>query len=166
MVLSYEKYTSSTRWGCTEAYEGGKFTVKASRSLKLYSKMSETNSESEGCEHQNLISDKHEGMEKKAVRNRKDKGEHQQQQPERRKKQETTEERVARIGRVKVSFAEFFANVLDHEQLKAFLILWCAFFISCGVLSVMYLAFLFTFKRNLWDSYFPVSSDMPPKGEL
>jgi len=70
-------------------------------------------------------------------------------------KKETTEERLARISNVKISFSDFFVKCIDHEMLKLFFGLLLAFLILVGLCTCMYLVFIFFFKPSMWNLYFP-----------
>jgi len=72
-------------------------------------------------------------------------------------KKETSEERVERISHTKVSFLEFWFQCLDWEMLRLFFGLLMLFFTFVGIVSFLYLCFVFSFNEKLWYFYFPVS---------
>jgi len=71
------------------------------------------------------------------------------------KKQETPEERLERISNTQITFSDFFLKCLDHEMLKLFFVTLFLFFCAVGVLTCIYLAFIYFFKYAIWQMYFP-----------
>ena len=70
---------------------------------------------------------------------------------------ETSEERVERINHTSVSFMQFWFQCLDWEMLRLFFGLLMLFFTLVGIISFIYLCFVFAFNEKLWYFYFPVS---------
>jgi len=71
------------------------------------------------------------------------------------KKQETPEERIERINNTKITVSDFFVKCIDHDMLKLFFTAMFMFFFTVGMLTICYLIFVFCFKEQMWNTYFP-----------
>jgi len=70
-------------------------------------------------------------------------------------KEETTEERIARISKVEITFNDFFVKCIDHEMLKLFFSAFILFFFSVGIITCLYLIIIYFFQEKMWQFYFP-----------
>jgi len=75
-------------------------------------------------------------------------------------KKETQEERVARISSVKLSFADFCRDCIDYDYLKLFTFLSLGFCFVVGVITILYLLFLYFFRTRLFYYYFPTEEQL------
>lgn len=70
-------------------------------------------------------------------------------------KQETPEERMERISNVQISFSDFFIKCVDHQMLKLFFLSLIFFFFAVGMVTCLYLVFIYFFHAKMWYFYFP-----------
>jgi len=75
-------------------------------------------------------------------------------------KKETEEERLARISSVKLTFNDFFRDCVDHEYVKLFFFLCILFCFMVGVVTILYLLFLYFFRTRAFYYYFPTEEQI------